>query len=87
MKKPYKLNFGDKIEVLINGKTEKGFYLESHDKGVLLLKLDNGYNIGLKKEDISENVAFVRSVYYDFSRRVYPQELPLIRIFPERGSR
>lgn len=45
---------GDKISVFINNKEEKGILLESHDAGVLLLKLDNGYNIGFKKEDISE---------------------------------
>ena len=55
MKKPYKKpEPGDLVEVKINDKIEKGKYLESHDRGVLLLKLDNGYNIGLKKEDISE---------------------------------
>jgi glutamyl-tRNA(Gln) amidotransferase subunit D len=55
MKKPLKQpGAGDKIEVRINGKTEIGFLLDSHDRGVLLLKLENGYNIGLKKEEISE---------------------------------
>jgi glutamyl-tRNA(Gln) amidotransferase subunit D len=55
MKKPFKQpEAGDKIEVRINGKTEIGFLLDSHDRGVLLLKLENGYNIGLKKEDVSE---------------------------------
>lgn len=44
---------GDEIEAVINDKKEKGILLESHDRGVLLLKLGNGYNIGLKKEDIS----------------------------------
>ncbi len=56
VKKPKTLTpeAGDKIEIRINNKTEKGVLLDSHDRGVLLLKLDNGYNIGLKKEDISE---------------------------------
>ena len=45
---------GDKIEIRINGKTETGILLDSHDRGVMLLKLENGYNIGLKKEDVSE---------------------------------
>ncbi len=55
MKKPHKPpEAGDEIEVRINGKTENGVLLDSHDRGVLLLKLRNGYNIGLKKEDISE---------------------------------
>lgn len=57
MKKPHKKpEPGDKVEVIIAGKdkNQEGIYLESHDPGVLLLKLDSGYNIGLKKEDISE---------------------------------
>jgi len=45
---------GDRIEVRINGKIEIGVLLDSYDRGILLLKLDSGYNIGLKKEDISE---------------------------------
>ena len=55
MKKPYKNpEVGDRIEVSINRKKEVGVLLDSHDKGILLLKLDSGYNIGLKKEDITE---------------------------------
>ena len=54
-KKPYKQPVpGDKIEVLIKGKTETGTLLEQSDPGILLLKLPNGYNIGLKKEEITE---------------------------------
>jgi glutamyl-tRNA(Gln) amidotransferase subunit D len=45
---------GDKVRVVMDGKEEKGILLDSYDKGVLLLKLDNGYNLGLKKENVSE---------------------------------
>ncbi len=46
---------GDRVKVSVEGgRIEKGILLDSHDRGVLLLKLDNGYNIGLKKEDIFE---------------------------------
>jgi len=55
MKKPYNNPVpGDSVEITINEKIERGVLLESHDTGILLLKLDNGYNIGYKKEDISE---------------------------------
>ena len=55
MKNPQKTpEAGDKIKVVLENGIEKGILLDSHDRGVLLLKLDNGYNIGLKKEDISE---------------------------------
>ncbi len=49
-----KLKVGDKVEIDSNGKIEKGILLESYEPGVLLLKLDNGYNIGLKKDDVSK---------------------------------
>lgn len=52
--KKLKLEAGDKIELTVNNKKEKGILLESHDPGVLLLKLDNGYNIGFKKEEVSK---------------------------------
>lgn len=55
MKTPSKHpNAGDRIKVVMEKDSETGVLLDSHDKGVLLLKLDNGYNIGLKKENISE---------------------------------
>ena len=56
LKKPdfEKLSAGDKVRIVMNNETKEGFLLESHEPGILLLKLNNGYNIGLKKEDISE---------------------------------
>jgi len=55
MKKPFKKpEAGDKVSAVVNNKEEIGVLLESHDAGVLLLKLESGYNIGLKREDISE---------------------------------
>jgi len=55
MKTPFKNpEPGDQVEITINNKTETGRLLESHDRGILLLKLNSGYNIGFKKEDISK---------------------------------
>lgn len=56
LKKPdfKKLSAGDKVRIVINNKSQEGILLESYEAGILLLKLNNGYNIGLKKEDISE---------------------------------
>lgn len=55
MKKPFKKpEPGDKIEVFVNGKSDIGILLDNSDAGILLLKLDNGYNIGIKKEDLKE---------------------------------
>lgn len=41
-----------KIKIEKENKEEEGVLLESHEPGVLLLKLKNGYNIGLKKRDV-----------------------------------
>ena len=47
---------GDYVEVFLIKKSYKGFLLESPetDKGIIILKLDSGYNIGLNKKDILE---------------------------------
>ncbi|PIN92174.1 Glu-tRNA(Gln) amidotransferase GatDE subunit D [Candidatus Pacearchaeota archaeon CG_4_9_14_3_um_filter_31_7] len=39
---------------LKDGSVEEGIILESHDKNVVLIKRSDGYNIGIKKEDIKE---------------------------------
>jgi len=55
MKKPFKKpEPGDKVELIVNRQSHRGILLESHDSSVLLLKLDNGYNIGFKKSYVSE---------------------------------
>lgn len=54
-KKPKKkLEIGDKILVMTRTGQEQGIFLESHEPGVLLLKLDSGYNIGIKRKDIKK---------------------------------
>lgn len=46
---------GDMIKLSLVKKEYKGTLLESHDeKGIVLLKLDSGYNIGINKKDILE---------------------------------
>lgn len=65
-KKPYRPPCaGDKVEILIDNKKETGILLDSHDSGVVLLKLDNGYNIGIKKEDITEIKVIEKTIKED----------------------
>lgn len=45
---------GDAVNVKTESEDIKGTLLESYDKDILLLKLDSGYNIGIKKEDVKE---------------------------------
>jgi len=51
--KETKANPGDTVTVIkIDGEKVKGRLIESYDKDVLLVKLESGYNIGIKKDDI-----------------------------------
>ena len=44
---------GDEVLVKTKQKDETGILLESHELGIILLKLKTGYNLGIKKRDIS----------------------------------
>nr|QBM01312.1 glutamyl-tRNA(Gln) amidotransferase subunit D [uncultured archaeon] len=51
--KETKANPGDTVTVIkTDGGKVKGRLIESYDKDVLLVKLESGYNIGIKKDDI-----------------------------------
>jgi len=52
------LNPGDRIKVVLFKEEYEGILLESpeDEKGILLLKLDSGYNIGFNKKDILDSV-------------------------------
>jgi len=45
---------GDKVKVETKKGTEEGIMMPSHDKEVIMLKLDNGYNMGFKKKDVNK---------------------------------
>lgn len=47
-----KAKFGDKVSIRTVHETFEGNLIESHEPGLVLLKLKNGYNFGIKKEDI-----------------------------------
>src|SRR3989344_251428 len=48
------LNFqpGDYVKLRLALKEVEGRVLENHEPGILLLKLNNGYNIGINRENI-----------------------------------
>lgn len=43
---------GDKIKVVLIKQEYTGIFLESSESGIILIKLDSGYNIGFNKKDI-----------------------------------
>jgi glutamyl-tRNA(Gln) amidotransferase subunit D len=45
---------GDFVEISLMKTSYRGILLESPESGTLLLKLDSGYNIGLRKKEINE---------------------------------
>ncbi|MBR9701978.1 Glu-tRNA(Gln) amidotransferase subunit GatD [Candidatus Pacearchaeota archaeon] len=49
-----KPNPGDKVEIHLAKQTYKGVLLESSESGIVMLKLESGYNIGLNRKDILE---------------------------------
>src|SRR3989344_619997 len=47
-------NPGDRVKVSTQESTEEGILMPSYDEKAVLIKLDNGYNIGFKKEEIKK---------------------------------
>jgi len=47
-------NAGDLVEIHLSKIIYEGVLLESPDSGIVLLKLDSGYNIGFNKKDVLE---------------------------------
>lgn len=43
---------GDQVSLQTKSKTWQGHILESHEPGIILLKLSNGYNIGIRESEI-----------------------------------
>lgn len=55
------LNVGDTVELRTAEKTWTGRILESYDSETILLKLESGYNIGIKERDILETKVLEKS--------------------------
>jgi len=49
-----KASSGDRVEIHLTKEIYEGILLESSEPGIILLKLDSGYNIGFNKKDIFE---------------------------------
>jgi len=48
----YEENYGNKVELHFGKEIYEGILLPSPEHGLILLKLDNGYNIGFNKKDV-----------------------------------
>ena len=47
-----KASLGDYVRIDLARKSVEGRILESHEKDIVLLKLNSGYNIGISRENI-----------------------------------
>lgn len=45
---------GDRVKLFTKKGSEEGIFMPSPDKNILLLKLDNGYNVGFNKKEVSK---------------------------------
>jgi glutamyl-tRNA(Gln) amidotransferase subunit D len=45
---------GDKVRITTTGTTEEGIFMSSPDENIILIKLENGYNIGFNKEEVQD---------------------------------
>jgi glutamyl-tRNA(Gln) amidotransferase subunit D len=53
-------NIGDKVKISTVKEDIEGTLLESSDSSLVLIKLKSGYNIGIKKEEIT-NIELIQA--------------------------
>ncbi len=89
----YGLKYGDRVELKVNGKFFRGIIMPKHffsEPDILIIKMDNGYNIGFKISRIDE-IKKIEEVFLGGSERVKrrfkPREgLPKIKILAVGGT-
>ncbi len=81
-------NFGDKIEISTNDKNFSGILIPSVNKNIVVLKLDSGYNLGIKKNRIKK-IKLIKKFEEkksNFGEIVYKKDLPTISILHTGGT-
>jgi len=53
---------GDRVKISVKKGTEEGILMPSPDKNTILLKLDNGYNVGFNKKEVIKIAVIVKAV-------------------------
>ncbi|MDP2947878.1 MAG: Glu-tRNA(Gln) amidotransferase subunit GatD [Nanoarchaeota archaeon] len=56
------LNFGDKVVIHTKEKSWEGSILESYDPSIVLLKLNSGYNIGIRESEVLDTMVLEKGV-------------------------
>ena len=55
-------NSGERVKITTKRGSEEGMLMPSQNKNSLLLKLDNGYNIGFNKKEVSKITVVTKAV-------------------------
>ena len=78
---------GDEVIIRKKNGEERGILLESYEKGIVLLKLKTGYNIGIKKRDIkSMNVVKKGKQEKEKEEKIKQKGKPRIEIIITGGT-
>ncbi|MEK6875590.1 MAG: Glu-tRNA(Gln) amidotransferase subunit GatD [Nanoarchaeota archaeon] len=84
-----RIGIGDYVEVILIKKEYKGVFLEApkNEKGIILLKLTSGYNIGINRKDILEIKLLKKSKVNEGELKLkYDQEKPNIAVIITGGT-
>ena len=81
-------NPGEKIKITTKRGSEEGILVPSSDKNTLLLKLDNGYNVGFNKKEVSKITVLAKAVVTKktISKVTQNPNLPTIAILHTGGT-
>ena len=79
---------GDRVTIVTKKGTEEGILIPSFEENVVLLKLDNGYNVGFEKKDISKMTVLEKGKEKSQKSKAVMarKELPTIAILHTGGT-
>ena len=79
---------GDKVKIISKKRTEEGILMPSPDQQAVIIKLDNGYNMGFKKDDVTkiETVEKSKEVKPIKEKIVKDESLPTIAVLHTGGT-
>src|SRR3989344_4538865 len=79
---------GDKVKLVAKQETVEGILMPSSDANVVLLKLDNGYNVGFEKKEITKMEVLLKKNEKKVQERkvIQDENLPIISILHTGGT-
>src|SRR3989338_8530759 len=78
---------GDYVSIKTASEEIKGIILESYEKGIILVKLDSGYNIGLAQENIKSVRLLKKSDRKQEAREIKQEKsLPAVAMIVTGGT-